>query len=66
MVLFHGGPIAEPEDVRHVLNNTTGTHGFFGASSVERLPTETAIIDNMRQFKSLRRLGSQEGEPSNG
>jgi predicted TIM-barrel enzyme len=58
MVLFHGGPIAEPEDVRHVLNNTTGTHGFFGASSVERLPTETAIIDKMKQFKSLRRLDS--------
>lgn len=52
IVLFHGGPIAEPEDVEHVLRKTEGTHGFFGASSVERLPTEIAITDAMKRFKS--------------
>ncbi len=51
IVLFHGGPIAEPDDVRFVLSRTNGTHGFFGASSVERLPTEVAITDAMRKFK---------------
>ncbi len=52
IVLFHGGPIAEPEDVAYVLGRTKGTHGFFGASSVERLPTEIAITDAMKRFKS--------------
>ena len=51
IVLFHGGPIAEPDDVAYVLRETTGTHGFFGASSVERLPTEAAIIETVKQFK---------------
>ena len=55
LVLFHGGPIAVPEDVAHVLEHTTGTHGFFGASSVERLPVEAAITERMKQFKSTRR-----------
>ena len=52
LVLFHGGPIADPEDVAHVLDHTTGTHGFFGASSIERLPVESAITNRVRQFKS--------------
>ena len=52
LVLFHGGPIADPEDVAHVLDHTTGTHGFFGASSIERLPLESAITNRVRQFKS--------------
>jgi predicted TIM-barrel enzyme len=51
-VLCHGGPIAEPDDVDHVLGATTGVVGFFGASSVERLPTETAIADQVRRFKT--------------
>ena len=55
LVLFHGGPIAEPEDVAHVLKHTTGTHGFFGASSIERLPVEAAITDMTAQFKSTTR-----------
>ncbi len=55
IVLFHGGPIAEPTDVEHVLTNTIGTHGFFGASSVERLPTEIAITDTMKRFKNTAR-----------
>ena len=55
IVLFHGGPIANPEDVQYVLDNTTGTHGFFGASSMERLPVEIAMTERMTQFKSISR-----------
>jgi predicted TIM-barrel enzyme len=55
IILFHGGPIAEPEDVQYVLANTTDTHGFFGASSVERLPTEKAMKKNMERLKGLGR-----------
>jgi predicted TIM-barrel enzyme len=53
LVLCHGGPIAEPEDAAYVLARTRGVVGFFGASSMERLPTEVAITANMRRFKSL-------------
>jgi predicted TIM-barrel enzyme len=53
LVLCHGGPIAEPEDAAYVLKNTTGVVGFFGASSVERLPTEVAITDCVRRFKAI-------------
>jgi len=53
IVLCHGGPIAEPEDVRFVLGQTRGIDGFFGASSVERLPTEQAIKARVQQFKSV-------------
>ena len=55
LVLCHGGPIAEPEDVQYVLERTRGVVGFFGASSVERLPTERAMTENMLRFKGLRR-----------
>jgi predicted TIM-barrel enzyme len=51
--LCHGGPIAEPEDARYVLERTHGVVGFFGASSMERLPTETAMTENMRRFKAI-------------
>jgi predicted TIM-barrel enzyme len=54
LVLCHGGPIAEPDDVTYVLERTHGVVGFFGASSMERLPTEAALVENMRQFKSIR------------
>jgi predicted TIM-barrel enzyme len=54
MVLCHGGPIAEPEDAAYVLARTSGIVGFFGASSMERLPTEVAITENARRFKALR------------
>ena len=54
LVLCHGGPIAEPEDAQYILDNTEGIVGFFGASSVERLPTEIAIEGQARKFKSLR------------
>ena len=53
LVLCHGGPIAEPEDAAYVLARTTGVVGFFGASSMERLPTEVAMIENMRRFKAI-------------
>ena len=53
MVLCHGGPLAEPEDAQYVLERTEGVVGFFGASSMERLPTEVAMTQNMRRFKAL-------------
>lgn len=53
LVLCHGGPIAEPEDATYVLERTHGVVGFFGASSMERLPTETAITENTRRFKQI-------------
>ena len=53
LCLCHGGPIAEPDDAAHVLANTTGVVGFFGASSMERLPTEVAMTQNMQRFKSI-------------
>jgi predicted TIM-barrel enzyme len=53
LVLCHGGPIAEPDDAAQVLANTTGVVGFFGASSMERLPTERAIAQQAREFKSI-------------
>ena len=54
IVLCHGGPIAEPEDAAYVLERTEGVVGFFGASSMERLPTEVAMTENMRRFKAIR------------
>lgn len=53
IVLCHGGPISEPEDARYVLERTKGVAGFFGASSMERLPTEAAIEQRAREFKTL-------------
>jgi predicted TIM-barrel enzyme len=60
LVLCHGGPIAEPEDAAYVLEQTDGVVGFFGASSMERLPTETAMTENMRRFKAI---GTGKGKP---
>lgn len=53
IVLCHGGPISEPEDAAYVLANTEGVHGFYGASSMERLPTEIAITEQVRRFTRL-------------
>ncbi len=53
LCLCHGGPIAEPDDAREVIARTRGVVGFFGASSMERLPTEVAMTENMRRFKSI-------------
>ena len=53
LVICHGGPIAWPDDAEYVLNNTEGVVGFFGASSIERLPTESAIENQAREFKEI-------------
>jgi predicted TIM-barrel enzyme len=53
LVLCHGGPIAEPDDAAFVLSRTRGVVGFFGASSIERLPTEVAITGCVRRFKAI-------------
>ena len=53
LVLCHGGPIAMPEDARFIFEHTTGIAGFFGASSMERLPTEIALTNQARSFKAL-------------
>jgi predicted TIM-barrel enzyme len=53
IVLCHGGPIAEPEDAAYVLKRTSGLAGFYGASSMERLPAERAITETTRQFKAI-------------
>jgi len=57
LVLCHGGPIAEPDDAAYVLGHTTGVVGFFGASSMERLPAERALTQQVRTFKAI---GTQE------
>ncbi|KAK2791903.1 ToMV susceptible protein tm-1(GCR26) [Onygenales sp. PD_12] len=54
IVLCHGGPIAEPSDAEYVLTRTKGVHGFYGASSMERLPVEVAIKQNAEAFKNLK------------
>jgi predicted TIM-barrel enzyme len=54
LVLCHGGPIATPEDAQYVLDHCRGVDGFYGASSMERLPTETAIADQARRFAKMK------------
>jgi len=54
IVLCHGGPIAMSEDAQFVLSRTTNVHGFYGASSMERLPVETALTKQVRAFKQIR------------
>ena len=54
LVLCHGGPIAEPSDVAEIFRKTRGIAGFFGASSVERLPTEPAIVAQVQAFGKLK------------
>lgn len=53
MVLVHGGPVSSPEDASFVLNRTQNCHGFYGASSMERLPTEQALTEQTRKFKAV-------------
>jgi predicted TIM-barrel enzyme len=55
IVLCHGGPIAQPEDAEFILANCSDCHGFYGASSMERLPTETALTEQTRKFKTIKR-----------
>jgi predicted TIM-barrel enzyme len=54
IVLCHGGPISEPADAEYVLARTEGIHGFYGASSMERLPVEKAITGTMREYKAIK------------
>lgn len=54
IVLCHGGPIASPEDAQYILDRVPGVHGFYGASSMERLPTEIAITQQVQKFKKIR------------
>jgi predicted TIM-barrel enzyme len=54
IVLCHGGPIATPEDARFILAQCPECNGFYGASSMERLPTERALVETTRQFKKIR------------
>ncbi len=53
IVLVHGGPVSMPEDAAFILNNTKNCHGFYGASSMERLPTEVALTEQTRKFKAI-------------
>ena len=61
LVLCHGGPIAEPQDAEYVLARTDGIVGFFGASSIERLPTERAVVERVQEFKSIRAGSGRSG-----
>lgn len=53
LILVHGGPVATPEDAAFILRNTRHCHGFYGASSMERLPTELALTEQTRLFKAI-------------
>ncbi|PJG62057.1 hypothetical protein CV016_14555 [Yersinia kristensenii] len=55
IVLCHGGPISTPEDAQYILDNCPQCDGFYGASSMERLPTEIALTDTTKQFKNIKR-----------
>jgi predicted TIM-barrel enzyme len=54
LVLCHGGPISEPDDAQYVISHTQGIVGFYGASSIERLPTEVAITGCVKKFKGIK------------
>jgi predicted TIM-barrel enzyme len=67
LVLCHGGPIATPTEAQHLLNACRHLDGFYGASSMERLPTETAITGEIRKFAALKlRPDDRNGEPARG
>ena len=53
IILCHGGPISSPEDAAYILKTVPGIHGFYGASSMERLPVETALTEQVRAFKKI-------------
>jgi predicted TIM-barrel enzyme len=55
IVLVHGGPVSSPGDASFIINNTRNCHGFYGASSMERLPTEVALTERTRKFKAIGR-----------
>lgn len=53
IVIVHGGPVSQPEDAEFILKNTRNCHGFYGASSMERLPAEVALTEQTRKFKAI-------------
>ena len=53
LIIAHGGPVSSPEDASYILKNTKNCHGFYGASSMERLPTEIALTEQTRKFKAI-------------
>ncbi len=53
IVIVHGGPVSMPDDAAFILKNTKNCHGFYGASSMERLPTEVALTEQTRRFKAI-------------
>ena len=55
IILVHGGPVSSPDDADYVLKNTENCHGFYGASSMERLPTEVALTEQTKAFKTIGR-----------
>jgi predicted TIM-barrel enzyme len=57
ILLCHGGPISMPEDARYILSRCRGLHGFYGASSMERLPAEAAIMRQTADFKAIKLTG---------
>src|SRR5688572_3062183 len=64
IILVHGGPVAEPPDADFIMKNTRHCHGFYGASSMERLPVEVAIRDQTRAFKAISRKGGTDETPA--
>ncbi len=64
IILVHGGPVAEPPDAEFIIKNTRHCHGFYGASSMERLPVEVAIRDQTREFKAIGRKGGTDENPA--
>jgi predicted TIM-barrel enzyme len=59
LILVHGGPVAEPEDAEFILRSTRNCHGFYGASSMERMPTERAMVEQTRRFKAITGVAQQ-------
>lgn len=57
IVLCHGGPIAQPEDAQYILDHCPEVNGFYGASSMERLPVEGALVEQTKKFKAIQRRG---------
>jgi len=64
IILVHGGPVAEPQDADFIMKNTRHCHGFYGASSMERLPVEVAIRDQTRAFKKISRRSGTDENPA--
>jgi predicted TIM-barrel enzyme len=62
IVIAHGGPISSPQDVDYILQHSEHCNGFYGASSAERIPVETAIVSHIKTFKGLTSLTGKGGE----